>query len=190
MADVVLSTDDLTVLGGPSSLTLEVDFGPKGDRGSQIFVNTGKPTTVLAPDAAVYDLYINVLSSDDEYQYVYQLQNVLGTDTWVRLFKLTSNMYSKNYSTTPFVNGTWTKNIPLIDIIPVDFVGTVSASNFNVQYSVLNQLPIASSVSLGDVFSDNGTLSLPVTIKATEFDSTDWTNLNSVKTVHLFITVV
>lgn len=190
MADVILSTDDLTVLGGPSSLTLEVDFGPKGDRGSQIFVNTGKPNSTLAPNAQVYDLYINVLTSDDEYQYVYQLQNVLGTDTWVRLFKMTSNMYSKNYSTTTFTNGTWTKNIPLVEIIPSDFVGTVTASNFNVQYSVLNQLPLASSISLGEVFSDNGTLSLPVTIKATEFDGTDWTNLNSVKTVHLFITVV
>jgi len=42
MADVILSTEDLTVLGGPSSLNLEIDFGPKGDRGSQIFVNLGR----------------------------------------------------------------------------------------------------------------------------------------------------
>lgn len=190
MADVLLTTDDLTVLGGPSSLNLEIDFGPKGDRGSQIFVNNGQPTDAFAPGAQLYDLYINILPADEEYQYIYQLQNVLGTNTWVKLFKLVSNVYSKNYTTTPFSSGSWTKNIPLAEIVPSDFVGTVTAANFNVQYSVLNQLPLASSVSIGEVFSDNGTLSLPVTIKATEFDGTSWTNLNAVKTVHLFITVV
>jgi hypothetical protein len=190
MTDVILSTEDLTVLGGPSSLNLEIDFGPKGDRGSQIFVNLGQPTLLLAPDAQVYDLYINILSSDDEYQYVYQLQNVLGTETWVRLFKLTSNTYSKNYTTTTFTNGTWTKNIPVAEIVPSDFVGTITAENFNVQYSILNQLPLASSISVGAVSSDNGTLSLPITIKAVELDGSTWSNLTTVKTVHLFITVV
>lgn len=190
MADVLLTTDDLTVLGGPSSLNLEIDFGPQGDRGSQIFVNTGKPTSSLAPDSKLFDLYINILSSDDEYQYVYQLQNVLGTETWVKLFKLISNVYSKNYSTTSFVDGVWSKNIPVSEIVPTEFVGTVSASNFNVQYSVLNQLPLASSISIGEVASVNGTLSLPVTINAAEFDGTDWTNLDTTKTVHLFITMV
>jgi hypothetical protein len=190
MTDVILSTEDLTVLGGPSSLNLEIDFGPKGDRGSQIFVNLGHPTLLLAPDAQVYDLYINILSSDDEYQYVYQLQNVLGTETWVKLFKLVSNTYSKNYTTTSFNDGVWTKNIPIAEIVPSDFIGTITAENFNVQYSILNQLPLASSISIGEVSSDNGTFSLPITIKAAELNGSTWSNLTTVKTVHLFITVV
>ena len=190
MADVLLTTEDLTVLGGPSALNLEIDFGPKGDRGSQIFVNLGKPTNSLAPGSQLFDLYINILSSDDEYQYVYQFQNILGTNTWVKLFKLVSNIYSKNYSTTSFINGVWSKNIPVSEILPAEFVGTASASDFNVQYSVLNDSPLASSVSVGEIVSVNGTLSLPVTIKATEFDGTNWSNLNTNKTVHLFITVV
>jgi hypothetical protein len=190
MADVLLTTEDLTVLGGPSSLNLEIDFGPKGDRGSQIFVNNGKPTEAFAPGSQLFDLYINILSSDDEYQYVYQLQNVLGTNTWVKLFKLVSNIYSKNYSTTSFVNGVWSKNIPVSEIVPTDFVGNITAASFNVQYSVLNQNPLASSISIGEVVSVNGTLSLPISIRSAEFDGTDWTNLNTTKTVHLFITVV
>jgi len=190
MADVLLTTEDLTVLGGPSTLNLEIDFGPKGDRGSQIFVNLGKPTNSFAPGAQLFDLYINILSSDDEYQYVYQFQNILGTNTWVKLFKLVSNIYSKNYTTTSFINGVWSKNIPVSEILPAEFVGTASASDFNIQYSVLNNSPLASSVSVGEIVSVNGTLSLPVTIKATEFDGTNWTNLNTIKAVHLFITVV
>ena len=85
MPEIVVSSEDLTVFGGPATVNVEVDFGPTGDRGSQIFANTGKPViggnglTALAPDCQLFDLYINILASDDEYQYVYQLQNVLGT---------------------------------------------------------------------------------------------------------------
>lgn len=191
MVDILLTNDDLSVLGGPETVNVEVDFGPSGDRGSLIYANTGKPTSILAPDSKIYDLYINTLSSDDEYQYVYQLQSGLGGSTsWVKLFKLVSNIYSKNYSTTAFSNGTWHKNIPIIDIVPSDFVGVVAAENFNVQYSVLNQNPIASSILIGDVISDNGTLSLPVTIKSSELVDNTWSSLVGVKTVHLFITVI
>ena len=55
MVDAYIITDELAVLGGPDTVNVEVDFGPSGDRGSQIFSNTGKPVigsnglTVLAP---------------------------------------------------------------------------------------------------------------------------------------------
>jgi len=41
MTDVVLTTDDLTVLSGPETIELLVDIGPTGTRGSKFFV--GKP---------------------------------------------------------------------------------------------------------------------------------------------------
>lgn len=190
MVDILLSSDDLAVLGGPETVNVEVDFGAAGDRGSQIFTNLGKPTNVLAPNAQLFDLYINILSTDDEYQYVYQLQNVLGTDTWVKLFKLVSNIYSRNYTIPDFVDGVWDKNIPVIDIVPTDFVGTVTASNFNIQYSILNQNPIASSLTVNEIETSGGALVLPISINAVELDGATWQNLSGPKTVHLFITMV
>lgn len=186
--DVVLSTEDLTILGGPQAVTVEVDYGATGDRGSQIFVNTGKPTSSLAPDSKVYDLYINILPSDDEYQYVYQLQNVLGTNTWVKLFKLVNNFFKKNYTTPNFIDGTWVKGVPLAEIVSPDQVGSITSSQLSIQYNVLNQKPISSALTLGEVDPDNQTV--PITIKALEFDGTNWVNLDGQKTVHLFITVV
>ena len=38
MTDIVLSNEDITILGPPSTIELSVDIGPQGDRGSQIFV--------------------------------------------------------------------------------------------------------------------------------------------------------
>lgn len=43
MADVLLSSDELTVLGGPAEISVDVDFGPQGDRGSLMFVGPDKP---------------------------------------------------------------------------------------------------------------------------------------------------
>jgi hypothetical protein len=196
MVDVVLATDDLAILGGPESINVEVDFGPTGDRGSQIFSNVGKPViggnglTALAPDCQLFDLYINILATDDEYQYVYQLQNVLGTNTWVKLFKLVSNIYSKNYTSTSFVNGVWSMNVPVSEIVPSDFVGSVQAENFNIQYSVLNQNPLASSISVGEINTSNGERVLPITIKSSELLDGSFSNLLGQKSVQLFITMV
>lgn len=196
MVNVLLSNDDLSVLGGPETVNVEVDFGPEGTRGSQIFVNTGKPViggdglTALAPDCQLFDLYINILSSDDEYQYVYQLQNVLGTATWVKLFKLVSNIYSKNYTTVSFVNGEASINIPVAEILPSDFVGTASSENFNIQHNVLNQFPVASAVSVGEIANSGGALVLPITLTAHELVDGAFEPIASEKSVHLFITMV
>lgn len=196
MVNVLLSNDDLSVLGGPETVNVEVDFGPEGTRGSNIFVNTGKPViggdglTALAPDCQIFDLYINILSSDDEYQYVYQLQNVLGTATWVKLFKLVSNIYSKNYTTVSFVNGEANINIPVAEIIPSDFVGTASSENFNIQHNVLSQFPVASAVSVGEIVNSGGALVLPITLTAHELVGGSFEPIASEKSVHLFITMV
>lgn len=188
MVDIVLSTEDLTILGGPEAVTVEVDYGATGDRGSQIFVNTGKPNDTLAPDAQVFDLYINILPTDDEYQYIYQLQNVLGTNTWVKLYKLVNNFFTKNYETPDFIDGVWSKAVPLAEVVSPDQIGSISSSQLNIQYNILNQNPISSSLILGEINPDDQ--SIPITIKALEFDGTNWVSLDGQKTVHLFITVV
>jgi hypothetical protein len=135
-------------------------------------------------------LYINILSSDDEYQYVYQLQNVLGTNTWVKLFKLVSNIYSKNYTSTSFIDGVWTMSVPVAEIVPSTMVGSIQAENFNIQYSVLNQNPIASSISVGEINTSNGERVLPITIAASELVDGAFVALSDEKIVQLFITVV
>lgn len=195
MTDAVVSTEEITVLGGPDTVNVQVDIGATGQRGSQIYVNLGQPgahPSTLAPNSKVMDLYINNLSTDDEYQYVYQLQNVLGTLTWVRLFKLVSNNYSKVYI-ADFADGRWNKSIPIADVIPSDFVGSVTAENFNIQYSILNQNlnPIASSFVINEISTDNGILVLPISISAIELvNGTSWQDIDDPKTVHLLITVV
>ena len=43
MADILLSNEDLTVFGGPETVSLDLDIGPQGDRGSIIIGVLGDP---------------------------------------------------------------------------------------------------------------------------------------------------
>lgn len=192
MAEVILSTDSLTVLGGPASVDVDVNFGPEGQRGSQIFVGNGDPnlsTTEIGQDPLLFDLYINILTTDEDYLSVYQYQNADGVDTWVQLFKLLPNVYSETY-TENFTNGVWEKNLPVSAIVPLDQIPNIASSNFNIQHNILGTEPISSSLEIGAITTVDDLLILPITIRAIKYSSGTWSNLTGQQTVHLFITVV
>ena len=191
MAEVILSSDELTVLGGPAEVSVDLDFGPQGDRGSLILYGLGKPGSVQLPEIPrVYDTYINLLTSDSEYLFMYQyIAGAGGSPTWVKLFKLIPNTYSENLSRT-FSNGEVEVNIPLAAIVPEDLIGSYTAEDFNVQCNVLNTNPVSLAVTVGEIQFFDSLISLPITIKAIEYSDSDWSNLVGQKMVHLSITVV
>jgi hypothetical protein len=190
VAEVILSSEELTVLGGPAEISVDLDFGPQGDRGSLILYGLGKPTAVVLPETPqVYDVYVNLLTSDDEYMFMYQYISAPGGNTWTKLFKLTPNMYSGN-SQRLFEDGEVQINLPVAAIVPADQIGNITSSNFNVQFNVLNTNPLATSMSIGDLSIYGGLLSLPIYIKAQELVDSEMVPLEGSKTVHLLITVV
>jgi hypothetical protein len=194
MADVLLATEDITVLGGPASISVDLDFGPEGERGSLWYTSPlGNPNTnQIGVTPKVFDMCINTDSGDADYQYIYQYRNVSGTNTWVKIFKLISNTYSVNRTVT-FIAGEKNINIPVSSIISLDQIGTVTSANFNVQYSITSTSnPVSSSLSLLPLTTESGTgnLVLPLSFNAIEFDGGEWVNLDKEVTIHLFITVV
>lgn len=191
MAEVLLSSDELTVLGGPAQITLDVDFGPQGDRGSLILYGRGKPTSQTVPQTPqIYDTYINVLPSDDKYMFIYHyIAGDDGSPGWTEIFKLTSNMYNENSQKT-FIDGSTQLNVPVAAIVPADLIGSYLSENFSVQVSILNDNPIAHSVTVSDLAIVNNLVTLPITVNAIEYSSGAWSDLDGVKTVHLSITVV
>ena len=200
MAEINLTTDDLTILGGPSSINVDLDIGPTGDRGSFIFVGSGKPD--IAPNfipsgytLKTYDMYINLLTSDDEYMFLYQYLNNGTNLTWTKLMKLTPNMFSRNYGRT-FVDGETTINVPVTAIVPSysELLSNITAENFNVQCNILSQDPVSFGLSVGEIVVDPSTSTqvLPITINAISYNSatSTWEPVTTNKTVHLYITVV
>jgi hypothetical protein len=191
MAEILLSSDELTVLGGPAEISIDVDFGPQGDRGSLILYGLGKPSEIILPETPqIYDTYINLLTSDSEYLFMYQyIAGPGGNPSWTKLFKLIPNTYSSNLVRN-FVNGQVELNIPIAAILPEDQIGSYTAANFNIQCNVLSPTPVSLGVTVSEIQFFDSLMSLPITINATEYLDQEWVPVSGQKTLHISITVV
>lgn len=188
MVDIILDSDDLTVLGGPSQVSVQVDIGAEGDRGSIFVVDSEEPNSITEENVIsgvsvqAFDMYIDT-QTKKMYQYI---AGDGGTLTWTEVVSLVPNTYSVNKSAT-FIDGDATiSDIALTDIVDSGSVSGLTAANFNVQYSILGSAPVASSISVSNPSGGN----LPITFHASEFDGTTWSDLSGSKTIHILITVV
>lgn len=190
--EVLVNTEDITVLGPPPVVNVQLDIGATGVRGSKVFVGTGNPTLltsngqIAGQDLYLNDLYINN-APGEEYSYLYQYISSLGTNTWVPVLKMNPTIYNRTQEQT-FTAGSCTIAIPIADIVSV--TGTpLTEENFSVQYSIGYLNPTASSIStIAITGASNDTLS--ITLDAVEFDGASWSNLAATVTVHLLITIV
>ena len=182
MADVVLSTVDLDVFGGPTSLDVSVDFGQTGSRGSRIWSGPGDPDTLLVgQDVQLYDLFINTNTEEDYYSWLYQYVEEVGNPAWITVLKLDPSQYSTIASTT-FTTGSATINVPIANL--TTDAGT-TVSDFIIRYNISNTNPVATSFTASIVGTD-----LRIVISAVEFASSVWSALTGSKNVHLFISYV
>lgn len=191
--EVLLSTEDVLVVGPPTTIEVDLDIGQKGQRGSQIFLGIGKPTEVFEGTPLPYDLFFNLNPLDSEYLTVYQFISVpvLG-GTWQKVFKIFPNELRKNYA-LDFVDGVAIKTINVTDILPLSLIGSLpEPENFNIVYSIENQNPLSTSIDSIQVVPDAETefINLVITLKAIEYDQGSWSNISGTRTVHLDIRVV
>jgi hypothetical protein len=197
MPNVLLSNDDITVLGPPETLELQLDIGAQGTRGSKFFVGSGDPNaqtssgTLGGQTLQLNDLYLNA-SPSATYGYIYQYVAEPGGNVWVEVLDINPTIYSNNYITT-FEDGDAQIVIPVEDIITVS--GTpLTAENFNVNYSIAYANPIASSMEIPALAGSN----LIINLHAVEYDTSTWLPLGDTGTytsgvevtTHLQITIV
>lgn len=159
MAEVLVSSDNLSVLGGPASITLNLDSGAQGQRGTFILYGFPNPNTPEAEESFIappqlFDLYVVVDPASDNYLQIYQYVNQDGNLVWIPTFKLAVNIFSTTIPTT-FIGGTATVEINLSDLgvagleqlgqaqaIDLSFFSQPgSAAYFNVQTSISNFNP-------------------------------------------------
>ena len=218
MVDVILSSDNVTVLGGPSRLEVDLNIGAPGTRGSLFFVGTQNPNTLNPTQdfpslPIIFDIFINVNASSSDYLQAYQYVNRDGINSWIPTFSINQNIYSVN-KVLEFVNGQATALVNIIDLgidaLPFENDSTNnpianSFTYFNVQATVSNinlgnisatALPCSFSVKVGNAYFDNAGSSdpseipfyVPVTFNAVEFNGTAWSPINN-KTTIAYLTV-
>lgn len=201
MADILLSNDDLTVFGGPETVSLDLDLGPQGDRGSIIVGSRGNPQEAsvhseilnIPQGIQALDIAIDYSPSSSTYKTVFQrVAGPTGTQ-WTPLLSLKSNFYSETKIGLTPVNGK-------ITIAPINLAsiydlseGTVASSRFSVQYSISSPEsagPLATNLIIKDLNTTQGFIALPLEIEGIEYLDGEWVPMTGPKSVHLFITVV
>lgn len=182
MPTVLVSNDDLTVLGSPEVVELSVDIGPAGTRGSKIFVGIGEPGsgTLNGQTILLNDLYINAAPGVD-YGYLYQYISQPGGSSWIKILKMNPTVFPYIYETN-FTAGVGQIPIPISSITSLT---SLTAENFNVQYNISNNNPIASSITSVEI---SGT-DLIINLKAIEYDA-GWSDLSGLHPTYLFISIV
>ena len=111
--DTIISNDELVVVGPPASVSVSVDIGPQGERGSQFYSGVGTPAQNAASlvDAKINDLYINRLLGGN-YGVVYKLNAEPGGSSWQAILKFQPISYSIQ-KLVNFTTGTASVSIPL-----------------------------------------------------------------------------
>jgi hypothetical protein len=108
MVDVVLANKNITVLGGPAKIDLDLNIGGQGRRGSLFFSGFEDPNSLSLDDfpqtPLVFDMYVLSNPASDKYLSVYQYVNQDGEFVWVIVFTLNKSQYSVNKVAT-FING-------------------------------------------------------------------------------------
>lgn len=197
MADVLLSADDLTVIGGPSSISLDVDFGPAGQRGSLIYASNGDPnisSSGVPSDIQPYDLAINISASSSRYLTIYQYYSADGVSSWQELTRLSPNAGSFNLDVAFLSGASVTDGNPGI-FVPISAITEsteLTPANFNIQYSFESITPIMSSILINPSFIEIDNVAyLAFQINAIEFNGVTLAAVDGVtKKMHFFVTVV
>jgi hypothetical protein len=115
--DTIVSNDELVVVGPPASISVSVDIGPQGERGSQFYTGVGLPTTpenrASLVDAKINDLYINRLLGGN-YGVIYKLNAEPEGTSWQPVLKFQPISYSIQ-KLVNFTDGSGSISIPLTD---------------------------------------------------------------------------
>jgi hypothetical protein len=183
--DVLVNTDDIVVLGGPSQIDVSVDVGPQGDRGAKFFVGSGNPNTLTLPETPqLGDFFVNSsTASDYGWLYIYT-QTVSNTNSWEPALKLQPAIYSSNVDATFDSNGLTTIEVLLSDI--VSDITITDASRYIVQITPIHSSPVAVSINTKTVSSGY----LNIDLEAVEYFSSTWQNLQGAVSLGVTISVV
>lgn len=170
--EVLVNAADITVLGPPTQLDVQLDVGPRGQRGSQIYVGSGLPSSsTIANYSSVLpgDLYINT-SPGANYSYLYQLVVRPAGNEWIPVLSISPAIYRALFE-VEFVAGSAEISIPISSITTATTAFTVN--NFAVEFSFEHSDPISASISSKSIVSSN----LVLNFSAVEWNGTSWQDL-------------
>ena len=178
MPEVVVLDPELSVYGPVEEITVSVDIGQTGTRGSKQFVGTGAPSGATVPETPLAnDLYLDV-STSLLYQYI--------DSAWSQVGKFAPTTYNVVEGAT-FSSGSANFTYDIVEMFGLTEIeaGFEFVVQHNIRYRVSQNNIIVSTVNEPTL---SGT-DLSFTIKAKYLDGTTWTNLSGQYNVMLSISL-
>lgn len=166
MVDVLQSSNDIALVGGPATVNLVVDAGPPGQRGSQIYTGPGNPTDEIVelPSIQINDLFINLNPESNDYLYLWQYNSQDGVVAWRKALRLIPNTILVN-PVIKFINGIAHTTVPYlgsyVDVKGVFFplaafgettdIENINPKDFNIQINLISDKATATSINLKEI---------------------------------------
>jgi len=187
--DTIISNDELVVVGPPASVSVSVDIGPQGERGSQFFTGVGPPSenSSILTSAKINDLYINRRLDGGKYGVVYKLDAIPGGSIWQEVLKFQPLAYSVQ-KIINFSAGSGSTSIALADFYSSAPEG-LDPNSILVQATAELNNPAFISISDKSITEISSTKTFIIQLKGAELSSGTVSLLSSSAIpVNLFIT--
>jgi hypothetical protein len=157
--EVLLNTPEISVIGPPATIDLQLDVGATGQRGSQIFSGFDDPN-VAPPDASILlnDLFIRESQGQTE-GYLYQyLSDGAGGFQWEKIGSLKPSIYSDVASLSASVGnisasgGIYTYAVSIAEAFSEYSATSISENNLSIQISTeFEDAPVVTSLKTKSV---------------------------------------
>jgi hypothetical protein len=185
--DTIISNDELVVIGPPASVSVSVDIGPQGERGSQFYYGVGTPSenTSILTDAKVNDLYINTLLGGN-YGVVYKLTAAVGGSIWIPMLKFQPISHSIQ-KPVDFISGTGSIQIPLANFYS-SAPENLDPDTILIQATAELNNPAFVSVSNKNIQIISGSKTFIAELKGAQFSSGSVSLISASVPVNLYIT--
>ena len=172
MPEVVVVDPELSVYGPVEEITVSVDVGQTGARGSKQFVGTGAPSGATVPETPLAnDLYLDVSNS-----YLYQYID----SAWTLVGKFAPTTYNVVEGVT-FASGNANFTYDIFDMFGI----TETTGGFIIQHNIIGTTDVVASVITEPTLAGTD---LSFSIKAKSL-SGSWTNLSGDYDVMLSISI-
>ena len=184
--NVILEDDDFVVLGPPEQIDVSVNVGQRGPRGSRFFVGEGDPNfpgvIPAGENPQLGDVFVNT-STNAQFGWLYVFLRVPSGNQWVPALRLQPAIYARE-SLVIFTSGTAVVSIPLANIVPDVIVSDVN--RYVIDITPQHQNPVSLSITSKDIIGSN----LVFTVKAVEFSSSSWSDLDETVILGINISVI
>lgn len=190
--EVLLDNDEISVIGPPATVELQLDIGSRGVRGSQVYSGFDDPNTT-SPDTDILpnDIFIRASQGQTE-GYIYQyLSDGAGGFQWEKIGSLKPSIYSDIASLSASAGnlsasaGIYSYQVSISEAFSEYTTTAIQAQNLNIHISTeFSDAPVVTSVKSKSINTATNFINIDFHSIYYNSASAQWINLTNPSAKH------